>query len=162
MTFRVCAPVQTKASLRSYRVMNEAILPGRTVHRPAATSSVLLAVLVMLTACGGGKGDGYSSTDNSATVSGNAPSSASDSAPEPELETAVAPTPVPLPTPTEAPVSALPPAQQLPSDVNVSQPGVAVKPVDAKSSATENDANSAAKAIDGDATTRWSSAKDDG
>ena len=43
----------------------------------------------------------------------------------------------------------------------MSNPGIAVKVVTATSSATEGDGNSAAMAIDGSMTTRWSSAKDD-
>jgi CxxC motif-containing protein (DUF1111 family) len=60
-------------------------------------------------------------------------------------------TPAPAPTPEPAPA---------PNDP--SQPGVAIKPVAATSSAVENQGMSAAQAIDGKTTTRWSSTAQDG
>src|SRR5437763_2763106 len=159
MTFGQRAPFKKQSQLRSYRIMNDANLAGRPGYRPVATSIALLVALALLTACGGGKSE---SSDNAAAVTGDAPPVVSVSTPEPELESPAAPTPAPLPTPTGSAVPGLPPSQQLPSDVDVSRPGVAVKAAAATSSATENDTNSAAKAIDGDPTTRWSSAKDDG
>src|SRR5947207_11733973 len=115
MTFGQRAPFKKQSQLRSYRIMNDAILAGRPGHRPAAT--FLLVALALLTACGGGKSDG--SPDNPTAVSGDAPPLVSVSVPEPELETAAAPTPAPLPTPTGSAVPGLPPSQQLPSDVDV-------------------------------------------
>ena len=53
------------------------------------------------------------------------------------------------------------PAPQLPSS-QYTQPGVAVKPVAATSSTTENGSTTAAMAIDGKTTTRWSSKPEDG
>jgi CxxC motif-containing protein (DUF1111 family) len=67
---------------------------------------------------------------------------------------------VTLPAPAPA-TPAPPPSQQLPPDVGVTSPGVAVKPVTATSSPTANQGNSALKAIDGNASTRWESAQDD-
>jgi len=66
---------------------------------------------------------------------------------------------------TGTPASTVPttPAEPgTPPQVDLSQPGVAVKPVAATSSALENNNNAAAMAIDGKANTRWSSAFDDG
>jgi CxxC motif-containing protein (DUF1111 family) len=60
-------------------------------------------------------------------------------------------TPAPAPTPEPAPA---------PNDPT--QPGVAIKPVAATSSAVENQGMSASQAIDGKATTRWSSTAQDG
>ncbi|WP_404531228.1 di-heme oxidoredictase family protein [Massilia sp. TN1-12] len=50
----------------------------------------------------------------------------------------------------------------LPGDVDLSKPGVAVKPVTAFSSGDENPANDATKAIDGNTSTRWSSTSENG
>nr|WP_314544023.1 di-heme oxidoredictase family protein [uncultured Massilia sp.] len=50
----------------------------------------------------------------------------------------------------------------LPGDIDLTKPGVAVKPVNAFSSAVENAANAAAMAIDGKSATRWSSKAEDG
>ncbi|MBC3916935.1 discoidin domain-containing protein [Undibacterium sp. CY18W] len=49
-----------------------------------------------------------------------------------------------------------------PGQVDLSKPGVAVKPVAASSSAVENQAMSAAMAIDGKMNTRWGSTSEDG
>jgi len=49
-----------------------------------------------------------------------------------------------------------------PGTIDLSKPGVAVKPVAATSSAVENQAMSAAMAIDGKANTRWGSTSEDG
>lgn len=62
--------------------------------------------------------------------------------------------PVPA-TPTPTPVPA-------PGPVDPGQPGVAIKPVAATSSAVENQGMSAAQAIDGKAGTRWASRSEDG
>jgi len=67
---------------------------------------------------------------------------------------------VDLPTGSPAATPAPPPSQQLPAGVDVSKPGVSVKVVAATSSAVEG-ANTAALAIDGSMSTRWSSAADD-
>ncbi len=67
------------------------------------------------------------------------------------------PTPVPVPAPGPAPAPA--PA---PAPVDISKPGVLLKPVAATSSAVENQGQSAAMAIDGKGTTRWSSSFEDG
>ncbi len=54
-----------------------------------------------------------------------------------------------------------PPSHQLPAGVDMSNPGVAVRPTAATSSSAQG-GNTAAKAVDGDATTRWESAREDG
>ncbi len=139
--------------------MNDKTMTGWTGSSRAATLTALF-VAAALTACGGGNSAGSATTDSPASGGGNAPAAAPAPTPEPELEPAPAPAPVALPSPAPAPVPAPPPSQQLPSGVDMSNPGVAVKVVTATSSATEG-ANSAPKAIDGNATTRWSSAQDD-
>jgi len=79
--------------------------------------------------------------------------------PEPELE---APPTVNVPElPSGAPtMPPPPPTLQLPSGVDMSNPGVVVKPV-AASASTSQGGNTAAKAIDGIANTRWESAQTD-
>jgi len=75
-----------------------------------------------------------------------------DSAPAP------APSPAPAPAPSPAPAPAPTPAPP----VDLSKPGVPVKPVTATSSALENAGMPAMLAIDGNTGTRWSSAQEDG
>jgi CxxC motif-containing protein (DUF1111 family) len=58
--------------------------------------------------------------------------------------------------------SVAPPPPPDPGTVDLTRPGVDIKPVAATSSAVENGGLSAAKAIDGDTTTRWASAFEDG
>ncbi len=69
---------------------------------------------------------------------------------------APAPSPAPAPAPAPSPAPAPAPAP------NPGQPGVAVKPVTATSSAVENQGNSALQAIDGKPGTRWASTFEDG
>jgi len=149
---------------------------GRAVTRRwKAPLSVLLAA-ALLAACGGGKsdsgsssagsGDGSSSGSGSGTGTGTSTGTGTGTAPapapdEPVLEPVAPPTPVPLPTSSADSVSSLPTALQLPAGIDLSSPGVAVKPVAATSSLTANQGNTAPKAIDGDTTTRWESAADD-
>ncbi len=64
-------------------------------------------------------------------------------------------------TPTDPTPPATPGLPTAPT-VDLGQPGVAVKPVAATSSAVENPGLSATRAIDGDASTRWASAFEDG
>jgi CxxC motif-containing protein (DUF1111 family) len=130
-------------------------LSART--RRASTLSALFAATLALAACGGGGGAAATAP---VAAPPSAPVPAPPTAPEPDLEPAPAPPPVSLPTPAPA-VPAPPPAQQLPPGVDTSNPGVVVRPVAATSSATANQGNNAAKAIDGNATTRWESAPDD-
>ena len=127
----------------------------------------LFAAVAVLSGCGGGNG-GSAATDTPTSGSGNTPNSApapapapAPAAPDPVLEPAPAPPPVALPSPAPAPVPAPPPSQQLPSGVDMSNPGVVVKAVTATSSAVEG-GNTAAMSIDGSMTTRWASAADDG
>jgi CxxC motif-containing protein (DUF1111 family) len=122
---------------------------------------LLFVAASVLAACGGGNSAGSAPADSPVAGGGNAPAAAPAPTPEPELEPAPAPAPVALPSPAPAPVPAPPPSQQLPAGVDMSNPGVAVKVVTATSSAVEG-GNSAPKAIDGNTTTRWSSAQDDG
>ncbi|MGV7206328.1 di-heme oxidoredictase family protein [Oxalobacteraceae bacterium A2-2] len=60
------------------------------------------------------------------------------------------------------PVTTPPEPTPEPLPVDLSKPGVAIKPAAATSSAVENAAMSAAMAIDGKSTTRWGSAHEDG
>lgn len=143
----------------------------RAVPRASRTTRLgaLLAATLVLAACGGGGGgdggDGGSAPPAAGTPVGGSPVPTPSPTPapapspgtEPIFEPAPTPPPVDLPAPAPA-VPAPPPAQQLPPGTDTSRPGVVVKPVAATSSATANGAHSAAKAIDGDATTRWESA----
>ena len=65
-----------------------------------------------------------------------------------------APAPSPSPTPSPAPAPAPP--------VDLSHPGVAIKPVTATSSALENDGMPATLTLDGNTATRWASKQEDG
>ena len=119
-----------------------------------------------LAGCGGGGGS--SADAGSPPVAGTpAPTPAPAPAPapaasdaEPELPPP-APTPPSLPTGNDAPAPSLPASLQLPTGLDLSKPGVAVPVAKATSSATENNANGPDKAIDGNLSTRWSSAQDD-
>lgn len=131
-----------------------------TPARPVAHKFGVLLALTMtlaLAACGGGSG-GSSSASDPAQAPVAAP--AKPTFPEPELESPPATTPVVLPTPVTAPVVAPPPSLLLPPGVDLSNPGVLLRPVSAASTATAG-GNSAGKAIDGDTTTRWESQPDD-
>lgn len=121
--------------------------------RTLATLGALFAAVMALAACSGGGSEGSEATP---PVGAPAPAPL----PEPDLEPAPAPPPVSLPSSGPS-APAAPPALQLPAGLDMSQPGVIVRPVAATSSATANQGNSAAKAIDGDMTTRWESAHDD-
>ncbi|KQW01597.1 di-heme oxidoredictase family protein [Rhizobacter sp. Root1221] len=122
-----------------------------TVKQPRSRAALALTALFFaaaLSACGGA---GKAPEDNSAAPAPNAG--------EPVLEV-----PAPAPSPAlpvgDTPVAtpSLPPQQQLPAGVDLSNPGVAVKPLAATSSSSANQGSNAAKAIDGIATTRWESA----
>ncbi|MEJ1965152.1 MAG: di-heme oxidoredictase family protein [Gammaproteobacteria bacterium] len=135
-----------------------------------------LAAMLLLAACGGG-GSGASNGTAGSVAPVTTPTSTTPPAapptspapvtpapviqpgPEPDLEPAPAPVPAPVPVPTP-PVPVPPPAQQLPSGVDMSNPGVAIKPLVATASPVEG-GNGAAMAVDGNLATRWSSAKDD-
>ncbi|WP_116809940.1 di-heme oxidoredictase family protein [Steroidobacter cummioxidans] len=127
----------------------------------------------LLVACGGGGSSGSDSSPPPSstqppptTPPGGQPSTNEPPAnqpqqpmPDPELEAPpVAATPD-LPTPTPA-MPAPPPSHQLPSGVDVSNPGVTLRPVAATASSALG-GNTAARAIDGNATTRWESAHTD-
>lgn len=128
--------------------------PARS-HRVGTIGS-LLAVAQLLAACGGGG----ASTDPAPVTPAPAPAPAPAQDPVLELPPA-APAPS-LPSTPDSQRLPSPPAQlQLPVGVDTSQPGVAVRPLTATSSATANASNTAPKAIDGDGTTRWESAYTD-
>jgi CxxC motif-containing protein (DUF1111 family) len=112
--------------------------------------------MVALSACGNGGGG---SADTPAPVSGTAPGG--PAAPEPVLEVRQPPAAAPLPSSGLAPTG-LPPALQLPPNLDVSGPSVAVRPAAATSSATASAGNNADQAIDGNASTRWESAFENG
>ncbi len=124
---------------------------------------VAVSAAGVLTACGGGSSSG-GSTDTQPVAGTPAPSPTPSSpvggTDEPELPPP-APTPPSLPTGTGSAAPALPPSLQLPSGVDLSKPGAAVKVVKATASASENNNNGPDKAIDGSLTTRWASNQDD-
>lgn len=132
--------------------------PGLATAWPSLT--LAFAALVTVSGCGGGSGAASAPTQAPDAVS--APAAATPStattAPDPVLEPALAPTQVALPSAKAAVAPS--PSQQLPTGVDTSNPGAAVKVVAATSSAVEG-GNSAAFAIDGSMSTRWSSAADD-
>ncbi len=145
-------------------------------------SLVALAVATLLVACGGGGsggsgGAGSGSADTNTPPATTTPPTSSttppttttptdnqtvdnQNGPAPDGESAPVVTPPTLPSSGQTQVAAPPPAQQLPAGVDMSNPGIAVKPVAATASSASGN-NTAAKAIDGDSTTRWESAHDD-
>src|ERR1700730_3189394 len=141
-------------------------------------SLISAAIATLLVACGGGGGGGGSGGSGaSGTISppprSTAPLPGSTAPPTaqvppppnvdpnpPVLEPPPVVAPPALPTPTQTPVSTPPTSLQLPPGVDMSNPGVAVKP-QAVSSSSSMGGNTAAKAVDGDSTTRWESAYDD-
>jgi hypothetical protein len=134
----------------------------------ATTLGAMFAATLALAACGGGGSGGEGGAASPPPPVAGSPAAPTPTAPtptaptptpEPVLETPPVPAPAPLPTPAPA-TPAPPPSQQLPAGVDVSSPGVVVTPVTATSSPTANQANSALKAIDGNATTRWESTGD--
>ncbi|MGN6828829.1 di-heme oxidoredictase family protein [Paucibacter sp. M5-1] len=146
---------------------NSAVAAGPQRHAPRhpwVTSALLIALATALAACGGGGGGSETSPPADAPPIGGSPAPeppASAPTVEPVLEPAPVAAPVALPTPTPVATPTLPPAQQLPvGSIDLSKPGVAVKVAAATSSAVEG-AHTAALAIDGSKTTRWSSAADD-
>jgi len=132
--------------------------------RRVAALGALFAATLALAACGSGGGDADSSPTappNSApTPPAPTPPAQTPPAQEPDLEPAPAPPPAQLPTGAPS-APAAPPAMQLPNGIDMSQPGVVIKPVAATSSPTANQGNGPEKAIDGNLTTRWESAFDD-
>ena len=79
--------------------------------------------------------------------------------PEPEFEAPPSGSMPELPTATPA-MPAPPPSHQLPSGVDMSNPGVVLKP-QAVTASTAQGGNTAIKTIDGDLNTRWESARQD-
>ncbi|WP_280155808.1 di-heme oxidoredictase family protein [Piscinibacter sp. XHJ-5] len=136
--------------------MKHIVPVDQTRSRSVLTLSSLVLAAAALSACGGGNSEKASDGIAAPPAAAPAPGGGSE---EPVLELP-APAPAPaLPVPG-APVAAPPPppTQQLPSGIDMSNPGVAVKPVAATASSSANQGNSAANAIDGSATTRWESA----
>ena len=70
-----------------------------------------------------------------------------------------APAPAPTPTPSPSPSPAPAPS---PTPIDLSHPGVAIKPVTATSSALENNGMPATLTLDGNTATRWASKQEDG
>ena len=143
---------------------------------PATPWGFMLSAVVALSAAGtlvgcGGGGGGSPDAGNPPVAGTPAPAPSPAPAPAPPASSPVgtdepelpppAPTPPPLPTGNDAGAPALPPTMQLPGGLDLSQPGKALTVVKATSSATENNANGPEKAVDGNLTTRWSSAQDD-
>jgi CxxC motif-containing protein (DUF1111 family) len=135
-------------------IMRDIVSAYRTLAYTAKILSPLFLVAAALTACGGGN------EPAPAPMAPVAPPPALAPAPstEPVLEAPPAPDTPLLPTSGQPRPPSPPPEQLLPIGVDTSHPGVVVKPVAATSSATANQGNGAAKAIDADMTTRWESA----
>jgi CxxC motif-containing protein (DUF1111 family) len=147
-----------------------------------------LAVATLLVACGGGgggSGSGSTASDSTAnagasgsnasnpgsTTPNSSPpastntGSTTDTTPPvdpnpPAVDIPPPPTAPSLPTSTQSTPSTPPTSQQLPTGVDTSNPGVAVKPQSVTAS-SQLGGNTAANAVDGNATTRWESNHDD-
>lgn len=141
------------------------VAEGRPHARLAALGSLFLAAAV-ISGCGGAE-PGSTSTSNGA----NPPAQQQPSNPggighndpnPPQQEPAPAPPPVTLPSGSAPAAPAPTPAQQLPSGVDMSNPGVAitVAAANVKASSAQG-GNTAAKAVDGNGTTRWESGATD-
>ncbi|HEY0819244.1 MAG TPA: discoidin domain-containing protein, partial [Rhizobacter sp.] len=156
--------------------MPHRVLAAPTRPRIALTLASLFLTVGALSACGGA---------DKTSQAAEPPSSVPAPSPAPAPGPAPAPTPAPAPAPgggTNEPVleqpapapapelpspnapeaaPSLPPALQLPSGLDLSRPGAAVRPVAATALSSMNDGSNAAKAIDGDPATRWESAHTD-
>ncbi|MET0533418.1 MAG: di-heme oxidoredictase family protein [Steroidobacter sp.] len=123
----------------------------------------------LLVACGGGGGGssdaGSPPPSSSRPPSNNPPPANNDPPPQqqpmpdPEFEAPQAPTIPDLPTGPSMPPP--PPSHQIPSGGNLTNPGVAVTP-SAVTASSALGGNTAPKAADGNAATRWESAHQDG
>jgi len=146
--------------------MDSIVTVERAPVRTAMALTSLFLMAAVLSGCGGGAGSAYDST---AAASGAPAPSPSSGAPAPGpatvgvndpnppvLEQAPPPAPVSLPTGGAPAVAPVPTTQRVASGVDMSNPGVVIRPVTATSSAVQGN-NTAALAIDGDATTRWES-----
>ncbi|HEY0683310.1 MAG TPA: di-heme oxidoredictase family protein [Steroidobacter sp.] len=128
----------------------------------------------LLVACGGGGGGSSDPTSPPPTSTNPPPTNqppteqppttepppTQQPMPEPDLEAPPVPTIPDMPSGSAPTMPPPPPTMQLPSGVDVSNPGAVVKPVAATSSSDQG-GNTAAKAIDGVATSRWESAQVD-
>src|SRR6185369_6403039 len=142
----------------------------RTVPAGERQSSALRAltsmfvVAALLSGCGGGSGGSAPSAPPAGDDAPGAPASApigiNDPNP-PANEPGAVPTIPSLPTSTADALPPPPPSLQLPSGVDLSKPGVLIKPTAASSPAVMG-GNTAAMAIDGDLSTRWESTHEDG
>ena len=142
----------------------------RTVPAGERQSSALRAltsmfvVAALLSGCGGGSGGSAPSAPPAGGDAPGAPASApigiNDPNP-PANEPGAVPTIPSLPTSTADALPPPPPSLQLPSGVDLSKPGVLIKPTAASSPAVMG-GNTAAMAIDGDLSTRWESTHEDG
>lgn len=118
--------------------------------------AVASAFTSLLVACGGGSGGSAGGGTGEPVASNPSAPRPTPHGGEPTLEVAPRPVSVLLPSPGADPIQSVPPAQQIPMGINFSAPGVAVVPTMATSSRAQG-GNTAAKAIDGDSTTRWES-----
>jgi len=135
-------------------------------------SFIGVAMATLLVACGGG-GGGSAGTDSPPSSSTPPPSNPPPTDPNPPpTQTPQQPT-LPEPDLEQPPVANLPdlpssgpsmppppPSLQLPSGIDMSNPGVALQPT-AVTASTQLGGNTAMKTIDGDATTRWESDRTD-
>lgn len=122
----------------------------------ASIIGALLASAFALVACGGGGGGGGGSEPPPAPPPAGSNPPTAGSAAVPDAGFGPAPPPAPdlgLVPPGPPPAPAVVPSRP----VDMSNPGVALKPTAATSSALENAGMPAALAIDGNAGTRWSS-----
>ena len=138
--------------------------PNRPRAALVALGSLFLAAAV-LSGCGGKDADSSSASAPSpvGAPSPQSPAQPPASDPNPPVnEPAPAPAPPSLPSGGAPAAPAPTPAQQLPTGVDMSKPGVAIVPVKA-TALTANGGNTADKTIDGDATqnSRWESSQSD-
>jgi CxxC motif-containing protein (DUF1111 family) len=140
------------------------------IVKSTSKSVIAAAMAMLLAACGGGSGSGVGASDSGGgggsggtpPVTHNPPSQTPPVDPNPPTEPS-APVVAPPSTPSvpQTPVNPMPPTEQLPSGVDTSNPGVAVKPT-AETASSSLGGNTPDKTVDGDITnTRWESNHDD-
>lgn len=140
--------------------MKNIVPAGQRRSRAVATLTSLFLAAAALSGCGGA--DPANGAPPPGQDAGAPPPVVGGADPNPpDLEQpAPAPTPAPLPSGGGDAAPAPPPSHQLPAGVDMSKPGVLITPVAATASSGQG-GNTAPKAIDGNATTRWESAADD-